>query len=94
MQTRRMCRWNFWDAGVDTREPDRPTQRSIVGHGVRPRAGGQSKSAIEQAVPDRRGHAMVTEAQHFDVIDFAQCRVDGQFERFIEGFRVRECRVA
>lgn len=37
---------------------------------------------------------MIAEAQHLEVIYFAQCRVDWQSESFIQWFPVSECGVA
>ena len=37
---------------------------------------------------------MIAEAQHFEVIDLAQCRVDRQFESLIQRLSVGKCGVA
>ena len=85
---------NLWNACVNASQANRPTEGSVVSHGVRACAGRQPKSAIKQAVPDRRCHAVIAEAHDFDVIYFAQGRVDGQFESLIQRFSVSEGGVA
>src|SRR6202008_4335826 len=47
------------NTGIDASQANRPTKRGIIRHSVRARSCRQTKSAIEQAVPDRRGHAVI-----------------------------------
>ena len=76
-------------AHEDAIHPDRAAQRREVRHGVGSRARRQAEAAVEQAIPDLRGRAVIAEPDDLDVVGLAERDV----HRERVGDRVRAGRV-